>query len=53
MDISLGNQKEENVVAGIVVQVDDTHKTAISILNQYVIDSCLSFYGTVVINYEL
>jgi hypothetical protein len=38
MVLSLGNQKGEHVGAGIAVQVDDIHKTAVSILKQYVID---------------
>ncbi len=48
MALSLGNPKGEHVGAGFAVQVDDSHKMAISLLKQYVVDSHLGFYGTVV-----
>ncbi|HJP53211.1 MAG TPA: hypothetical protein QF556_00630, partial [Rhodospirillales bacterium] len=42
------NPKGEHGGVGFAVQVDDTHKMAISLLKQYVADSHLGFYGTVV-----
>jgi|SaaInlStandDraft_6_1057023.scaffolds.fasta_scaffold11606_3 hypothetical protein len=39
MVLSLGNSKGEHVGVGFAVQVDDTHKMAISILEQEVVDS--------------
>ena len=48
MALSLGNPKGEHVGAGFAVQVDDSHKMAISPLKQYVVDPHQGFYGTVV-----
>jgi hypothetical protein len=48
MALSLGNPKGEHGGVGFAVQVGDTHKMAISPLKQYVVDSHLGFYGTVV-----
>jgi len=39
MVLSLGDSKGEHVGVGFAVQVDDTQKTAISILKQGVVDS--------------